>query len=362
MRRCGYRDYYAHTDGLDKRRWTDIVSQFDDASLYQTWSFGAVRSGEDNLSHLVLRKGGHIVAAAQLRIVELPIVTAGIAYVTWGPLWRLQGSEVGSEIFRQMVRALREEYAGRRHLLLRLVPNEMEEDGEAVRSHLSEEGFRRNASPPPHQIVMIDLRRGVTDFRKSLRPSWRADLSRSQRNRFEVTYGNGLDFFNAFTELYEEMVRIKQLPRFAYVDEYRRIQEDLPPAHKMEVILCKYEGRPVSGILWSGVGKTAVTLFAATNEEGRKLRVSYYAKWCELLREKELGYKWSDYGGIDPERNPEGVRFKTGILGKAGENGSVLRRIGEYDAFTGVLSRSVVRCGDLLRSNYRRLRTRISRA
>ena len=67
-------------DGMTPESWSDVLRQFSDANVYQTWAYGAVQWGADQLSHLVLRQSGRLVAAAQLRIVRLPFVRAGLAY------------------------------------------------------------------------------------------------------------------------------------------------------------------------------------------------------------------------------------------------------------------------------------------
>ena len=46
--------YSVEADSLDKHRWHDIVQEFDDANLMQTWSYGAARWGQDKLSHVCL--------------------------------------------------------------------------------------------------------------------------------------------------------------------------------------------------------------------------------------------------------------------------------------------------------------------
>ena len=53
----------------------------------------------NNISHLVLKKDGDIVVAAQARIAKVPIVKVGIAYVRWGPLWKSSGIEANTDIY-----------------------------------------------------------------------------------------------------------------------------------------------------------------------------------------------------------------------------------------------------------------------
>lgn len=48
--------YDVEIDQVEKTEWSKLVQRFDDATIYQTWSYGLVRWGEKNLSHLVLKK------------------------------------------------------------------------------------------------------------------------------------------------------------------------------------------------------------------------------------------------------------------------------------------------------------------
>src|SRR5512143_1500908 len=105
--------YSVAVDGIGKRAWHDLMLAFDDASFYQTWSYGAVLWGEGHLSHIRLIKDGQTMAIAQLRIARIPLIKAGVAYITSGPLWRRKGEEPDLEDLRNMIRALHQEYVKR---------------------------------------------------------------------------------------------------------------------------------------------------------------------------------------------------------------------------------------------------------
>ena len=71
--------YASEVDTVDETAWNQVIKQFDDANIYQTWSYDEVRCGRENISHLLLKRDGQIIAAAQSRIVQLPFIKAGIA-------------------------------------------------------------------------------------------------------------------------------------------------------------------------------------------------------------------------------------------------------------------------------------------
>src|SRR5664279_574181 len=113
--------YTSHVDSVEEQDWYRALQEFDDGNIFQTWAYGEVAFGRRNMSHLILRENGAIVAIAQARLVKVLAINAGIAYVRWGPLWQRDG-DATAETFRQAVRALRNEYVCKRGLVLRLFP------------------------------------------------------------------------------------------------------------------------------------------------------------------------------------------------------------------------------------------------
>src|SRR5690349_19413270 len=83
--------FSTQVDGMDPGAWEEVLTGFDDATIYQSWAYGAVRWGAARVSHLVLRRDGEVVAAAQLRIARVPVLPLGVAYLRWGPLCRRRG-------------------------------------------------------------------------------------------------------------------------------------------------------------------------------------------------------------------------------------------------------------------------------
>ena len=66
-------------DQTDASEWSELLCQFEDASIYQSWAYGSVHWGDRQLSHLVLERDSKVVAMAQVRVVRLPLVRKGIA-------------------------------------------------------------------------------------------------------------------------------------------------------------------------------------------------------------------------------------------------------------------------------------------
>ena len=70
-------EYQSEVDKVSESDWCGLLDRFEDANIYQSWSFGSVHSGNKELSHLVLKRDGKVVAIAQLRIFRLEALASG---------------------------------------------------------------------------------------------------------------------------------------------------------------------------------------------------------------------------------------------------------------------------------------------
>jgi hypothetical protein len=57
-------NFTTEIDSVIERDWQERLQEFDDANIYQTWSYAEVSWGLDSTSHLVLKKDGRTVALA----------------------------------------------------------------------------------------------------------------------------------------------------------------------------------------------------------------------------------------------------------------------------------------------------------
>lgn len=309
-------DYEVVVDNIDREDWERYAGNFADYSIYQTWAYGAIRWGEENLSHVIVGKESEIVAAAQVRIILFPLIGSGIAYVARGPMWRGREKETTPKAFRQIIHALYQEYVLKRRLFLRLVPNEFERGNGELQLILKGEGFHRQASVPPYRTILNDLSPPLEELKRSLHKSWRKNLPRSERNNLVVSEGSGDNLYGVFMDLYQEMRARKNFVSGVDVGEFRNIQKDLPDALKMQIFICSYRDEPVAALVWSAIGDTGITILSATGNKGLKLYASYLLRWRLIERLKERNVRFLDQGGVDPELNPGGYIFKAGMGGK----------------------------------------------
>ena len=298
--------------------WSDVLEQFADASIYQTWAYGAVRWGAHNLSHLVLRQEGRIVAAAQLRIARIPLIPAGVAYLRWGPLCRNKAGSLNPTALPKMVACLRDEYVLRRGLALEVIPNVYSEDESATayQSAFRHAEIRPAVKGGTYRTVLVDLTPPPDTIRKQLDKKWRNQLNGAEKNGLSIEVGDDPGVYVEFVRLYEEMWQRKQFETTVDVAEFGRMQDLLSGSSRMQTFLARKDGQPVGALVCSLMGDTAIYLLGATNERARELKAAYILQWQAMLWLKARGARHYDLGGIDPGANPGGYHFKSGFGGR----------------------------------------------
>jgi hypothetical protein len=329
--------------------WSRMLDLFEDANLYQTWSYGGVRWGTRNLSHLVLKRDGEVLGMAQLRVVRPTRFKFGMAYLRWGPLCERRGMPLDPGIPARMARALEEEYVGKKKLFLRVLPNAF---AGSPRAAAIQSAFCRFTQEPlvsnnTYRTLAVDLAPEIEELRGRLDKKWRNQLSRSEKNNLKVTTGIGCDEYRTFCFIYNEMRKRKTFETTVDILEFGRIQQDLAEPHRMRVLICEDGGVPVAGLVVSAMGNSAIYLLGATSDDGLNSKGAYLLQWTLIKWLKENGFRWYDLGGIDPERNPGVYHFKRGL------SGMNVTQMGPVVACTSVMSSAVARAGLAMRQTAR---------
>jgi hypothetical protein len=304
-------------DGQSCESWASILDQFNDSTIYQTWAYGSIRWGERNLSHLVLRRDSHILAAAQLRIARLPLLPAGVAYLRWGPVYHRKEHPDDPAVIHQMLACLRNEYSIRRRLALQVICNAYVGDprGAAYLEALALEGLRPDTSGPRYQTIVVDLTAGIDVMRKRLDRKWRNHLNQSEKNGLVIDVNDGQDAYRDFVRIYKTMWERKRFETSVDVDEFGRIQQLLVSPARMQTFLALKDGEPIAAVVCSHMGDAAIYLLGATSERARELKAAYYLQWQVMVWLKERGAALYDLGGVNPVANPGSYSFKAGFGG-----------------------------------------------
>ena len=344
--------YMVEVDQLDEKAWYRLLASFRDANIYQTWAYAFVRDGRARMSHLVLRRAGEVLAIAQSRLVTIPLLGAGIAYVMWGPVWRRTTGSDDIEIFRQVIRALRNEYVSKRGLLLRVYPALFDADQTRYQPVLEAEGFELRTDLPSSRTIIMDLNPSLDELREQLRKHWRKELKVAEKQPVTVLDGDGEELFEQFIPIYKEMVARKGFREPNDVAEFRAIQRLLPADLKMRLMLCTSSAGHCAGVVASTIGDTGLYLFGATSSVGMRARGSYLLQWRLIQHLQSMGIARYDLNGINPDANPGTYKFKKDL---AGENAKEVRFLGQFECKDNWMSSVLVKAGERIRAARRGL-------
>jgi len=345
------RDVSGELQAVPRDEWEGVVDRFADASLYQTSVYGSVSWAEHQVERWILREGGTVAAMAMVRVIAVPFLRVGVAYVGWGPCCQLRGEAWSTEAFARVIRALVTKYVEKRGLLLRLTPHVFADAPHAPQALeiLRAEGFGHD-DVAPYRTVRVDLDVSVEELRRRLAHKWRNQLNAAERNGLEVRAGTSDLLYAQFQELYDEMMARKQFETTVDLGTFRRLQAVLPERQKMQILIGVKDGAAQSGVIASGIGETGIYLLGATGDAGRNSKASYLLQWRMMNRLKESGCREYDLGGINPDTNPGVFHFKQGM------GGAEASHIGAFSRSPGWASRWAVAGGERARAIARRLR------
>jgi lipid II:glycine glycyltransferase (peptidoglycan interpeptide bridge formation enzyme) len=162
-----------------------------------------------------------------------------------------------------------------------------------------------------------------------------------------VTAGSGIDEFRTFRGLYDEMRRRKTFESTVDIEEFARIQEDLPAAHRLRILICEEKGAPAAGMVASAMGDSGIYLLGATGDAGLNAKGSYLLQWTMIQWFIANGIRWYDLGGIDPIANPGVHGFKSGM------SGTDVFQMNPMVACSSLMSSTAVKAGLAIRRMFR---------
>lgn len=355
---CGLdKGFTAEVDKIEKDDWNNLLLEFQDASIYQTWSWGVIRWGRENLSHLVLKNNDRIVSIGQLRIMKLPSILNGFAYMNWGPIWRRKNEPANIIYMKNMVKALYSEYVKKRGYILRVLPKIIEDDQTTmIRKIFEEEQF--HFKPDPTRTIVMDLTPTIDELRKNLSKSWKRSLNFAEKQNLDIIEGSDDKICNSVLNLSEQMINRKK-----YYDgdqtDLIAVHKDLPESHKLKINICVKDKEPVAALGWPTIGSIGFPFVGGTGEKALSLKASFLLWWEMIKYYKDNGFIGCDLAGINPKSNPGGYFFKKNLAGKKYQE--KIHYIGQFDACENRLAFLLLKFFDSLREFRRILSTKLKK-
>jgi len=331
--------FQAHMNVSDSGVWTEALSRFDDANIYHVWDYENVCHPNSQVGRIIVTRDALPVGMAQARIMSVPMVGRGIAFMRWGPLWKVRGEPVSQIHLTKCLKAVFNEFAVRRRLLVRIIPRLFAEDEAWALPIFEQQGFSRRSVAKPRRTIIMNLKPSMEEIHANLpRVTRRATRRRCTSQR--VVEGEGDELFAAFEEIYSGMRKRKSFTTFTDFDAFRRLQARVSPREKMTVILCGADSEFYSGAIVSSLGNMALYLFGATDGRGLKNNGSYQVQWRAVELLKERGCEEYDLNGINPEENPSTYEYKSRLGGKDRRE---VQELGIFEACSDPFSQIVAR-------------------
>lgn len=331
-------------DVIGREEWAALLEGFDDATIMQRWEFADVVCPDQVSSRLIVHRDARPLAAALVRMKLLRGLRRGIAHVSWGPLWRRKDAPHDPANLALVLRALGDEYAGRRKLLLRVAPHVSAAELDGSPSVLEAAGFKRNASIREYRTSYVDVSREPAEIRKQLRRGWRRSLDAARSGGLELLEGTDPALFREVVPLFSALCELKGFRPYLAIDRWARLQAVLPPQLRPMVFLAAHQGRPVAGLVVCADGATGFPIVFGCDSDGRRLLASYLLHWRAIEWLHGLGRRFYDLGGIAPDENPGTYYFKDGLRGQE------VSFVGTYECCRSASSRLVVQVADWVRA------------
>ena len=312
----------------DAATWDNLLIQFSDYTIYQSYAWGEHRSHFGWLPHrLTATENGQTVAMAQILARRFPL-SITLAWVPGGPVGPV---ETWGESFRAATRQV----IGTHHLYCRVNP--MREHISLDMEHMRLAGWLQPRAPLNTGISLSYKPSENEDTRiTQASGNWRHNLRRSLKYKHVVSVWPNPDP-DEILVVYEAMQSHKKLAE--QISRSALISMLAAFGKQCIVVRCNdAQGRLLAlrGALL--FGDKAWDIFAAATPEARKVYASHAAFW-ELMKQCALrGVQWYDMSGVDPVGNRGVYDFKKGT------GASKFLYLGEWDWATSSLLRHVANC------------------
>ena len=326
------------TRSFGQEEWTDIVSGFPDLSLIQTWEYGEAkaRTGPWQVERAIFLDGERVTGAVQAMVRRIPLLKGGLVWINRGPLWR-QSPNGDPSMLAAMMEELRRYWVERQHMYLRIAPPIGEAEVDV--STLEATGYRRVEELTGWASATLDLSKSEEEIRGAFKRKWRGDLNSAERQGVCCIVGRSSKSFEEFLLYYEAFLSTRKLHTSVTPQLLRQIQTLLPDERKMWVLQGALGVQHLGGLLMACCGDTCLALAGSSpNQKGRTVESGNLLWWRAIVKMKELGYRWLDLGGTDPERTPRGIlHFKDGM------SGTPYILLGDFEAQSGGLLSNAIR-------------------
>jgi peptidoglycan pentaglycine glycine transferase (the first glycine) len=317
----------------DRDRWNDFVRASTYPSVMQSWEWGELKAATGWTPLVVaLEDDGALRAGALVLERPLPHLRRGLLYAPRGPV--LDWSDL--DLLARLIAEIRAVARERGAVALKIDPCVPAERKDVVAA-LEGLGFRfaGSADPDlggtqPRYVMKTDLRPEPEELLANFHPKWRYNIRLAERKGVTVREGTRADL----PEFYRVLQITAERDRFRVrgLDYYERLYDLLAPAGMAKLFVAEVEGQVVSGAILFRMGREAVYVYGASDNEHRNLMPNHLLQWTMMRWARAQGCEVYDFRGVSREVDGEPMgelgglnRFKRGFAAQ------YMEYIGEYD-------------------------------
>jgi peptidoglycan pentaglycine glycine transferase (the first glycine) len=311
--------------------WDAFVSAHPRAHLLQLSAWGELKAafGWRPVRVALADSDDRLVAGVQLLLRRLPLGVGWLAYAPYGPL--VDWSD--TDQVRALLAAVDQTAKQQRAILLKIEPGFGLDHVDFTAF-----GFRRSAQTvQPPRTVTLDISGDDDTILARMNQGTRRNIRKSIKHNVEIHEGARAEVASFNALLAETGDRAEfgvHTPAY-----YERAYDLFVPQGRAALILGRYEGQDLAGVMVFALGGWAWYFYGASSSRERQRMASYGVQWAGIQWAKAQGAQVYDMYGV-PDENPEALERQfeqrdDGLWGvyrfKRGWGGTVIRSVGAWD-------------------------------
>lgn len=272
--------------------WDTFVAATPGGHHAQTSEWARIKSTLGwKASRILLSRGNQILGGAQVLIRATKLGTK-VGYVTKGPLFIEENSEMATLVLDQIIQISRENHC---QLMAVQPPN----NGHYLSGLLKDFQFCESSLElAPTASLVIDLRQGAESLLKKMKQKTRQHIFQSQRAGVEVCEGCSSDL-DTFYSLY-----LSTSKRQGFIPYHRGyfdiLWKSFEPMKWISLLITCFAGEPISGQLLIPFGDTLLCKMVGWSGKHADLRPNEASYWASILWGIDHGFQYFDFEGVDP--------------------------------------------------------------
>jgi peptidoglycan pentaglycine glycine transferase (the first glycine) len=301
-------------------QWQQFISQHPQAHLLQTEEWGRFKAGF-GWAPLYVINGD---SGAEILFKRLPLGLS-IAYIPKGPV-----GDDWSDLWKEVDGICRQQHA----VFLKVEPDVWEPATDEFLRKMT--GFTAESrTVQPRRSILIDLDGSEEDWLARMKQKTRYNVRLAEKKEVVVDLSADINEFYALMQVTGGRDGFGVHAQ-AY---YQRAYELFHPLGQCDLLVARYNGKPLAALMVFASGSTAWYFYGASSDEERNRMPTYLLQWEAMRWAKKHGCRFYDLWGIpDEDEDVLEAQFTNrsdGLWGvyrfKRGYGGSMLRSVGAWD-------------------------------